>query len=83
MNLLGIESETILLKIGTLLLVMLLNWHIIAFKTEFKLEKYVECITNDKIRSELAALRLSALSGGVISMFRGRTGFAVSARCEW
>ena len=30
MNLLGIESESILLKIGTLLLVMLLNWHIIA-----------------------------------------------------
>ena len=30
MNLLGIESETILLEISTLLLVMLLNWHIIA-----------------------------------------------------
>ena len=30
------------------------------FKTEFKLEKYVECISNDKLRSELAALRLSA-----------------------
>ena len=30
------------------------------FKTEFKLEKYVKCISNDKLRSELAALRLSA-----------------------
>ena len=30
------------------------------FKTEFKLEKYVERISNDKLRSELAALRLSA-----------------------
>ena len=30
------------------------------FKTEFKLEKYVECVSNDKLRSELAALRLSA-----------------------
>ena len=30
MNLLGIESETILLTTGTLLLVMLLNWHKIA-----------------------------------------------------
>ena len=29
------------------------------FKTEFKLEKCVECISNDKLRSELAALRLS------------------------
>ena len=30
------------------------------FKTEFKMEKYVECISNDKLRSELAAFRLSA-----------------------
>ena len=30
------------------------------FKTEFKLEKYVECISNDMLRSQLAALRLSA-----------------------
>ena len=30
------------------------------FKTEFKLENYVECISNDMLRSELAALRLSA-----------------------
>ena len=29
------------------------------FKTEFKMEKYVECISNDKLRSELAAFRLS------------------------
>ena len=28
------------------------------FKTEFKMEKYVECISNDKLRSELAAFRL-------------------------
>ena len=30
------------------------------FKTEFKMEKYVESISNDKLRSELAAFRLSA-----------------------
>ena len=30
------------------------------FKTEFKYEKYLECITNDKLLKELAAFRLSA-----------------------
>ncbi|MCG7875093.1 MAG: reverse transcriptase family protein [Candidatus Thiodiazotropha endolucinida] len=30
------------------------------FKTEFKFEKYVDCIKNDRQRSELAAFRLSA-----------------------
>ena len=30
------------------------------FKTGFKLETYVECISNDSLRSELAAFRLSA-----------------------
>lgn len=30
------------------------------FKTEFKLEKYIECIASDALRSELAAFRLSA-----------------------
>ena len=30
------------------------------FKTEFKMEKCVECISNDKLRSELTAFRLSA-----------------------
>ena len=30
------------------------------FKTGFKLEKYVECISHDSLRSELAAFRLSA-----------------------
>ena len=30
------------------------------FKTSFKLEKYFECISNDSLRSGLAALRLSA-----------------------
>ena len=30
------------------------------FKSEIKLEKYVECISNENLRSELAALRLSA-----------------------
>ena len=56
MNLLGSESETILLKIGNASKLA----YYCQFKTEFKLEKYVECISNDKLRSELAALRLSA-----------------------
>ena len=30
------------------------------FKTELKFEKYLECITNDKLLKELAAFRLSA-----------------------
>ena len=30
------------------------------FKTEFKFEKYLDCITNDKLLKELAAFRLSA-----------------------
>lgn len=30
------------------------------FKTEFKLEKYIECIASDSLRSQLAAFRLSA-----------------------
>ena len=33
------------------------------FKTEFKMEKYVECISNDKLRSELAAFRLRYREG--------------------
>ena len=57
------------------------------FKTEFKLEKYVESISNDMLRSELAALRLSAhnleIKRGATSMFHVRTGSAVSARWEW
>ena len=39
------------------------------FKTEFKMEKYVECISNDKLRSELAAFRLSAHN---LAIERGR-----------
>ena len=34
--------------------------HNCQFKTEFKKKTYVECISNDKLRSELAAFRLSA-----------------------
>ena len=58
MNLLGIESET---KTGTLFISNASKLaYYCQFKTEFKLEKYVECISNDKLRSEPAALRLSA-----------------------
>ena len=51
------------------------------------MEKYVESISNDKLRSELAAFRLSAhnldIERGNISMFPERTGSAVSTQCQW
>ena len=50
-------------------------------------EKYVECISNDKLRSELAAFRLIAHN---LDIERGRhnndperKGSAVSAQCQW
>ena len=53
------------------------------------MEKYVEYISNDKLRMELAAFRLSAHN---LDIERGRhvnvprekrTGSAVSAQCQW
>ena len=53
------------------------------FKTEFKLEKYVECISNDMLRSQLAALCLSAHNLEIERERHLDVPTAVSARWEW
>ena len=88
MNLLGIESETILLKIGTLLLVMLLNWHIIAnlkqnLNWRSVLNAFQTISYGQNWQLYASVYIIWKLSRGVTSMFRGRTGFAASARWEW
>ena len=57
------------------------------FKTEFKMEKYVECISNDKLRSEFAAFRLSAHNlnierGGHINVPRENR-ICRLCQCQW
>ena len=81
MNLLGTESETILHKVGTLLLAMLLNWHIIAnLKQNLNWRSIMNAFQTVRTGRYASMHIIWKLSWGVTSMFRGRTGFAASAR---
>ena len=88
-NLSGIESGTTLLQVSTLLLVMLINWNIIAnlkpnldYRNMLNSFQTVIYVQNWQLYYALVHMSCKLRRGGK-SVFRVRTGFAVSARGKW